>query len=213
MKTTLRFIPPQAAGNITLRDSIFMTDWTKNTKLIIAAKTMTYGGVIAYPTEAVWGLGCNPFDQQAVLNLLSLKGRAVNKGLILVAESINQFDFVLKKTDKEDYHQLQTSWPGPHTWLVPHSGLLPGWIHGDHATVALRVSAHPVVKALCLLYGGPVVSTSANLQGLPAAKYRWQVQKYFFDNPLLNAITPGNIGNHPRPSVIQDLKTKKVLRQ
>ena len=66
-----------------------------------AAQAIRAGAVIAYPTEAVWGLGCDPWDEEAVERLLLLKGRSVDKGLILVADNIRQFDFLF-----EDFPEL-----------------------------------------------------------------------------------------------------------
>ncbi|MEO0443851.1 MAG: L-threonylcarbamoyladenylate synthase [Pseudomonadota bacterium] len=181
--------------------------------LSIAAKTMKKGGVIAYPTEGVWGLGCDPFNQCAVARLLSLKKRLPNKGVILVAASIQQVDFLIHDLSAEQQHRLNNTWPGPFTWIIPHKNRVPPWICGDHAGVAVRVSAHPVVNALCRLYGGAIVSTSANPQALPAATSAWKVQRYFRNDPRLDLITPGTIGKRARPSTIQDISSLAVIRR
>lgn len=115
------------------------------------ARVLRAGGVIAYPTEAVWGLGCDPWNEAAVRRLLALKGRPQEKGLILVAADIGQFDFLLHDLPPAWRERLARSWPGPNTWLVPHHHRLPAWITGRHASVALRVSDHPRVRALCSL--------------------------------------------------------------
>jgi L-threonylcarbamoyladenylate synthase len=143
----------------------------------IASAILHQGGVIAYPTEAVWGLGCDPFNATAVFNLLALKKRLPQKGVILVAATLQQFDFILSDLPTPQYELLQQSWPGPITWLVPNNGTIPYWISGDHNSVALRVSAHPLVNALCRAYGGPIVSTSANPQSKPAAKTACKVRQ------------------------------------
>jgi L-threonylcarbamoyladenylate synthase len=136
-----------------------------------AAQAVRAGAVIAYPTEAVWGLGCDPWDEEAVERLLLIKGRSVDKGLILVADNIRQFDFLFEDFPELWMDRMASTWPGPNTWLVPHQNLLPEWITGVHETVALRVSDHPLVRDLCSLVG-PLVSTSANPQGRPAARTR-----------------------------------------
>ena len=107
------------------------------------ARVVRGGGVIAYPTEAVWGLGCDPWNEEAVYRLLALKARPVEKGLILVADAIEQFDFLLDDLPDAWKETLAASWPGPNTWLVPHRDMLPEWITGKHDSVALRVSDHP----------------------------------------------------------------------
>ena len=122
-------------------------------KLARALDALHRGGVIAYPTEGVWGLGCEPSDEVAVQRLLDLKHREREKGLILVAGNQLQFDWLLEDLPESQRNRLTLSWPGAVTWLVPHRGRVPEWISGQHDTVALRVSAHPVVRNLCLAYG------------------------------------------------------------
>ena len=169
------------------------------------------GGVIAYPTEAVWGLGCDPFDQAAVLRLLAIKQRPVEKGLILVAASVDQFDGLL------DWDALPAgrraavlhSWPGPHTWIVPASPRVPRWITGSHEGVAVRVSAHPVVIALCQAYG-PLVSTSANRSGQPPARRREALDPALC--ALVDATAEGETGDLAEPTAIRDARSGEVLR-
>lgn len=173
------------------------------------AQIVRAGGVIAYPTEAVWGLGCDPWDELAVDRLLALKERPVHKGLILVADNIHQFDFLLEDLPERWVERLAGSWPGPNTWLVPHQGRLPQWVTGEHDSVALRVSAHPLVRDLCALTG-PLVSTSANRSGRPAARSRLRVQQYFPDE--LDGVLGGALGGRKNPSLIRDLRTGDVIR-
>ena len=174
-----------------------------------AARAIRAGAVIAYPTEAVWGLGCDPWDEDAVERLLAIKSRPVEKGLILVADNIHQFDFLFEDFPEEWIDRMASTWPGPNTWLVPHQGLLPGWITGVHDTVALRVSDHPLVRELCALVG-PIVSTSANPAGLPAARTRLKVEQYF--RGQIDHVLGGNLGGRKNPSLIRDLATGKVVR-
>lgn len=173
-----------------------------------AADHLLAGGVAAYPTEGVWGLGAVPDNQHAMQTILKLKRRPMAKGVILVAASAAQFHFILRHLEPEQLAVLQASWPGPNTWLVPHHDEVPPWICGDHATVALRVSAHPVVKALCDL-AGPLVSTSANPQGLPPARAGFRARSYF-GNRVVYA--PGQVNPNAKPSTIRDLVTGKVVR-
>jgi L-threonylcarbamoyladenylate synthase len=174
-----------------------------------AAKAVRAGAVIAYPTEAVWGLGCDPWDEEAVNRLLMIKGRLMDKGLILVADNIRQFDFLFEDFPELWMDRMASTWPGPNTWLVPHQNLLPLWITGQHETVALRVSDHPLVRDLCAAVG-PLVSTSANPQGRPAARTRLRVQQYF--SGQIDYVLGGNLGGRKNPSVIRDLATGHVVR-
>nr|WP_049723005.1 Sua5/YciO/YrdC/YwlC family protein [Gilvimarinus polysaccharolyticus] len=175
-----------------------------------AARAIKSGGVIAYPTEAVWGLGADPANQQALARLLALKRRPRAKGLILIAANMAQIEPWLAPLSNSHRTQLEASWPGPVTWLVPNNGQASRWVTGDFTTVALRVTDHPVVQALCLAFGGPIISTSANPQGQTPARSALQVQAYFGDQ--LQAIAPGQVGERNQPSEIRDLKTGRIHR-
>ena len=177
-----------------------------------AAALLRQGGVIAYPTEAVWGLGCDPFDEAAVLRLLALKQRAVEKGLILIAASASQFDGLLDWDALPGARraEVMASWPGPHTWIVPATARVPRWITGAHAGVAVRVSAHPGVVALCTAFAAPLVSTSANRAGAEPPKTLAE-----FDPRLVAAvdgIVAGDTGGRDRPSDIRDARSGAALR-
>ncbi|MFO8045404.1 MAG: Sua5/YciO/YrdC/YwlC family protein [Halomonas sp.] len=175
-----------------------------------AVDVLRRGGVIAYPTEAVWGLGCDPDNDAALTRLLRLKQRDPAKGMILVASSAAQFESWLAGLPLELHAPLAASWPGPNTWLVPDNGRSHGLVRGGHARVALRVSAHPLVGALCDAFGGPIVSTSANKASeLPAMSVD-QVRCIFDDE--LDAIVEGELGGLERPSTIRDLVTGQLMR-
>jgi L-threonylcarbamoyladenylate synthase len=168
--------------------------------------------VLAYPTEGVWGLGCDPFDEAAVLRLLALKQRSVDKGLILVAAGIAQFDGLADwgALPPGRLDEIAAGWPGPNTWIVPATARVPRWITGTHAGVAMRASAHPVVAALCRAYGGALVSTSANPAGAPAPAARAPLVA------AMGAARDGGVGGETRgrdrPSDIRDARTGALLR-
>ncbi|BBB27983.1 L-threonylcarbamoyladenylate synthase [Neptunomonas japonica] len=176
-----------------------------------AARILHGGGVIAYPTEAVWGLGCDPYNEKAVQRLLVLKKRPVNKGVILVAASMLQIQPLLNHLDNESLARLKSSWPGPNTWLIPDpTNIIPSWIKGQHTSVAIRVSAHPGIVAMCNAFNGPVVSTSANLSGTDPAKTLLRVSTYFGHG--LDYYLPGSLGDSAQPTRIQDLRDSRVVR-
>lgn len=186
-------------------------EWSRHPSIVRAAELLCRGEVIAYPTEAVWGLGCSPFDEQAVLKLLKIKQRDFDKGVILVAGDIAQFDDYLQPLSDEQRQTLKASWPGPHTWIVPDlNHQIPQWIKGRFDSVALRVTDHPVVAGLCKAVGGPIVSTSANPQGKSPAIHQWQVERYF--SGQLAAVTAGSIGKNAKPTEIRDLLTGEIVR-
>ena len=175
-----------------------------------AVRALVAGGVVACPTEAVWGLSCDPGNEAAVLRLLAMKQRPVEKGLILVAADMAQFAWLLGDLDGSARSKLELSWPGATTWLVPHGGRVPPWVCGEFDTVAVRVSAHPTVQALCRAFDGPLVSTSANIGGAQPALEQFQLWRYFGDQ--LDDVVPGRLGGNLRPSTIRDLATDAVIR-
>ena len=175
-----------------------------------AACVLGAGGVVACPTEAVWGLSCDPSNADAVAHLLTLKRRPVGKGLILVAATEDQIAFLLAGLTAQQRATLADSWPGPATWLLPHMGRVPSWVCGEHATVAVRVSGHPVVSALCSAWGGPLVSTSANRTGARPAREAFQVRRYFGSG--LDYLLPGRVGDTARPTPIRDITSGQIIR-
>lgn len=167
------------------------------------------GGIVAYPTEAVWGLGCDPDNTAALERLIALKARDPAKGLILVASNIEQFEPWLAGLDDTNRSRLDTSWPGPVSWLVPDNGRAHPLVRGEHASVALRVSDHPLVQALCEAFGGPLVSSSANRASEAPCLAAEEIKQVFEDRVL---IVEGPLGGRTRPSEIRDLLTNDVLR-
>ena len=169
------------------------------------------GGVIAYPTEAVWGLGCDPFNEDAVLRLLALKNRPVEKGLILVAADLDQLPELASSLTEDQKATMAATWPGPVTWLIPDiKQYIPTWIKGEHQSVAVRVSAHPLVRELCLRRGGALVSTSANDAGEPEIRSQSRLAEVFGDR--IDAVISGELGDSTETSQIRDLLSGKRLR-
>ena len=168
------------------------------------------GGLLAYPTEAVWGLGCDPLNEQAVYRLLELKQRPVHKGLILVAGDWWVLAPWLRHLAPEQQHQLRASWPGPVTWLIPRPPGTPDWVAGHHDTLAVRLSAHPVVRTLAAATGVPLISTSANRAGRRPARHGWQVRHWL--GAAVDLHVPGRTSGAERPSTIRDLASGTVLR-
>ncbi|MEG3049987.1 MAG: Sua5/YciO/YrdC/YwlC family protein [Thermomonas sp.] len=170
------------------------------------------GGVVAYPTEGVWGLGCDPRDEAATLRLLALKQREVGKGLILIAADEAQLapfiDIDALAPDQRD--AVRASWPGANTWIVPASPGAPAWITGDHDGIAVRVSAHPVVVALCKGFDGALVSTSANIATLPSPRTREELDPRIIEG--VDAVVPGETGGLLHATPIRDARDGRNLR-
>lgn len=177
-----------------------------------AAGLLHRGGVIAYPTEAVWGLGCDPLNENAVMRLLHIKQRTVDKGLILIAASINQLsemvDWNALPTGRR--HAVEASWPGPHTWIVPATAHVPTWIQGQQTGVAVRVSAHATVIDLCNAFGGVLVSTSANWSSEPPARNAEDIGESLIK--MLDGVVVGVTGRSLTPTPIRDALTGATLR-
>lgn len=180
------------------------------TPLKNAVRALAGGGVIAYPTEGVWGLGCEPLNRHACERLLAMKQRDPAKGLILIAHDFEALaDFVAPVEEKLLKKALAT-WPGAHTWIFPAGWAAPEWITGAHDGIAVRVTAHPVARALCRAYGGAIVSTSANVAGRPAARSALQVRRIFGGE--LDALVPGALGGARGATPIRDLRSDRSLR-
>ncbi|MGB1271246.1 MAG: L-threonylcarbamoyladenylate synthase [Endozoicomonas sp.] len=186
-------------------------DVSRAAEVAEAARIVREGGVIAYPTEAVWGVGCDPWNRQAVYRVLDIKARPVEKGVILIGCSQSQFESLLHPLSREERARLSSSWPGPYTWLIPDpDGWAPDWVRGQFDTVAVRVSAHPMVRELCQAVGHPIISTSANRAGEPPMLTYDQVEQTFSSS--LDGIVAGSIGEQSTPSEIRDLRSGQLVR-
>ena len=173
-----------------------------------ASSIFYQGGIIAYPTEAVFGLGCDPLDPYAVQRLLDIKQRPLHKGLILLASDVRQLmPFTLLG---EQHIDTIRNTQQPTTWLVAKSSLTPAWISGDHDRVAVRVTRHPPARQLCEVIGSPIVSTSANPASLPPARSHLMLHRYFDDE--IDFELPGDLGQLDRPTRIIDIDSGRVLR-
>ena len=178
-------------------------------ELKTAVSLLEKGEVIAYPTEAVFGLGCDPFNEQAMQKLLHVKQRPLEKGVILIASNLQQITGLVELTDQAWQSKVEASWPGPVTWVLPVKETLPHWITGGRDTVAVRVSSHPTVCKLCDEFGGAIVSTSANLTGEEPAKSCQQIQQIFQNQVYcLN----GKLGQLSKPTQIWDAVSQIQLR-
>ena len=174
-----------------------------------AVQTLNQGGVIAYPTEAVYGLGCDPWDDNALLKILEIKQRSWTKGLIVVAADFNQLQPFIEPVSADILAKIEGTWPGPVTWLLPVREEVSPLLTGVHNTIAVRVTAHAQTALLCKAYGGAIVSTSANLAGMRPARTVQQARWYV---PEVDYIMPGNCGGASKPSQIRDGLTGEVIR-
>lgn len=174
-----------------------------------AAHVLRRGGVVAHACEGVWGLACDPLDEEAVERVFDIKGRAASKGLIMIAACAEAFTTELGILDDATAERIRASWPGPVTWVVP-SERFPDWITGGRGTVAVRVPEHAQSRALARACGAPIVSTSANRSGNPPCLTAHDVREVLGDE--IDYLLPGAIGGRVGPSTIIDAATGATLR-
>jgi L-threonylcarbamoyladenylate synthase len=175
-----------------------------------ACHQLEKGQLIAYPTEAVYGLGCDPVNEAAVMKLLKLKQRPIKKGLILIAASFEQLTPFLDYDDHILAH-IRTPVSEAITWVIPAQSRVPKWLTGQHNSLAIRITTHPLSKALCEKFEAPLVSTSANPHHRMPARNALQVRSYFSKTSSLT-ILKGQTGGNKQPSRIYDAITGQCFR-
>lgn len=175
-----------------------------------AAWTLRSGGILAYPTEAVFGLGCDPLNEKSVQRLLSIKQRPVSKGLILIGAQMAHLQPFMQEVDDSIMRKLLNTWPGPATWLLPAAKSVPNWLTGKHDRIALRLIAHPAAADLCRAFGGAIVSTSANLSKHPPAKTPLQARIRCANRA--DMVLSAKTGSLKSPTPIRDALTGQAIR-
>ncbi len=180
-------------------------------RLLRAVDLLRAGGVVCHPTEAVWGLACLPHNPAAVARICDMKQRDPAKGLLLVADSIDRVRPLLESLTTTQRDRVLNSWPGPVTWVLPDTEFAPPWVRGHFDSVAVRVSEHPLTRALCAAADSCLVSTSANPAGMNPARDQQQAQRYFA--AAVHYYMPGRCGGRDKPSAIYDALTGAVLRE
>ena len=182
-----------------------------NIPLQRAVRTLLAGGLIAYPTEAVYGLGCLPWQHETILRLLAIKRRSWRKGLTLIASNFEQLEPLVILPSGKLREEILDSWPGPFTWVLnARQGCLP-WISGGRDTLAVRVTNHPLARELCEQAGVPIVSTSANRSGQPPLRNVLQIRREFGSE--LDDIVGGAVGELKQPTTIRDGRSGEFLRE
>lgn len=173
------------------------------------ARLLQAGGVIIYPTEGVYGLGCAPEDAEAVMHILNIKGRKMDAGLILISPTV-QLLLPWIAPDKAELKRLGSKHAYPVTWIVNAASNTPEWLTGGRDTLAVRISDHPVVSGICQAADMPLVSTSANRSGRPPARTRLAARKIL--GKYVDEVVPGSLGNAAGPSEIRVAQSDRVLR-
>jgi len=167
------------------------------------------GGLVAYPTESCYGLGCDPHNVRALKRLIRLKGRSAAKGMLLIADHFKRLQRFIRPLNAADSARMRRSWPGPVSWVVPASAACPPLLTGGRATIAIRVTDHSVAARLCRSLGMALVSTSANKSGKKPAQTAAECRRIFGAQVR---VIDGRIGQRRRPSTLIDLATGTILR-
>jgi len=175
-----------------------------------AAEQLRAGKLIAYPTEAVYGLGCDPTNESAIRRLLALKGRQESAGFVLIASRFSQLRPWIPELDASLIKKAMQTWPGPVTWLFPRARSVPDYVAGKHETIALRITAHGPSRALCEAFDSALISSSANHTAARPARSAAEVEAYFGDQ--LAGILEGPLGGSKNPSEIRDLVSGNIIR-
>ncbi len=175
-----------------------------------AATLLRAGGVLAYPTEGVYGLGCDPDNRAAFDKIFALKRRPPEQGVLLIAADFEQIKPWLGEVSEAALARAAAAWPGAHTFIFPRSTRVPEWIAGGHAGIALRVTAHAASSALCRAFGGPIVSTSANRHGQPPAMSAADIRAVFGDEA--DGVLDAPLGGLDRPTPITDAVSGAIIR-
>lgn len=174
------------------------------------AQIIKGGGVIAYPTEAVFGFGCDPDNLDALDKILKLKARSPHKGMIIIASEWEQVSKYTLAIPEHLWPKVKETWPGPFTWIFPASKLAPSLLTGGTGKIAIRISAHPIVRALCNHLGSPLVSTSANRSGESPIRDDSVLRRVYHGQ--VDFIVPGVCGNLSNPTTITDVLTGERIR-
>jgi len=167
------------------------------------------GGLIAYPTESCYGLGCDPDNRTAVQRLLKLKQRPQRKGLILIAANYRQVARYLQPLTSPQQQQLQEAGVQVTTYLMPAHHSAPRWLRGAHDTLAVRLTAHRQAAQLCRGVNSALVSTSANRSGQRPARTYAQCQRLFGRKVW---VLPGRVGKRKKPSTIRAWADGQIIR-
>lgn len=174
----------------------------------VARQYLNEGLIIAYPTEAVYGFGCDPFNEDAVLKILKLKSRSKDKGLILLISDWEQLFPLIGNISDACLEKVKKSWPGHTTWIFPKSDSIPYWLSGNNSTIAIRMTNHKISRELCKYK--PIVSTSANLQNQEPVRDLEQIKHQFSES--INGVVLGDLGGLATPSEIYDIISGMKLR-
>ena len=173
-----------------------------------AAEILRAGGVIVYPAETVYGLGCDPWNLGAWERIVRLKQRDSTRSMLLLADSREMVEEVAGKLGALAARLAEAFWPGSLTLVLRPEFTLPGWLYGPTGGVAFRVTTSPVSRAIIGEFGKPVVSTSANISGEPTVATFEEARRRFGDSVDLVMGSPVPLSGVP--STVVDVASGRV---
>ncbi len=178
-----------------------------------AVLVLARGGLVAFPTDTVYGLGAHPLLETAVKKIFEVKGRSDEKALPLLLADNSQLELVANKIPEIAKRLAERFFPGALTLVLFKSDAIPDWVTGGDNKVALRVPNHEVPRSLARALGFPIIGTSANKSGFPPACDAREVVEQLGDNIDLlldGGPCPGGI-----PSTVLDVTVSppKILRE
>ena len=176
----------------------------------VGARLIGRGAVVAYPTEACFGIGCDPNNPIAVRRIAAIKNRPSGKGFIIIADRFESLAPYLSFDDPSIMKQPLSTWPGPYTWILPASAAAQKLGSAVDGKIAVRVTAHPVAARLCQLAGGAIISTSANSHGNKPIRKYLEVSRVL--GPRVDFVVRGTLGKKTRPTQIRDAATGALIR-
>ena len=182
----------------------------KSLNLDSSVEWLKAGKILIHPTESIWGLGCDAFNEEAVTSIFKIKNRNKNKSFILLIKSLESVKNYLQDINIEDIKYLHEYWPGPYTFLIKYNEKLPEHLRNETNKIALRVSNHLPIRSLFNSFSGFMISTSANISGQKSLQDPEEIINSFEYDEM--AFYDELLGTNSSPSTIIDLETKAVIR-
>jgi tRNA threonylcarbamoyl adenosine modification protein (Sua5/YciO/YrdC/YwlC family) len=171
-----------------------------------ASEIIKNGGNAIYPTEGIYGIGCDPFNESSVENIFKVKGRDLTKNFIILTSNINYLKRIIDNNLFENKALVDGSFT---TWVVATNKDCPPWLT-TNKSIAIRITNHPVVDELCVNLGGPIISTSANCSNQKYINDITTIENIF--DGKIDCIVKGQLGNKKRSSIIKNILTNEILR-
>lgn len=165
-----------------------------------AIGTLQNGGVIAFPTDTVYGIGASLDHPQALRRIYDLKGRAPDKPLPILIARVDVLDSLCPDVDERLVDLAEQFWPGALTIVIPAAGHLPAEVKAPDNTIGVRLPNHSIPLTIAERAGGAIATTSANISGLDAAHTAGEIRDAF--GTQIDLILDGGFAPQENPSTV-----------